>query len=479
MKNKLKYMILIGIIAIITVPVLLMAFYAVPYNDDFSTIGDVLREMEKSGKGITTSALLLTLGRFKTWGGFYTGSFLNYAINPYMRWGMPGHQITVFLTTLFFIVTLLVFVRVMMKEIFGVESRIKGLVLGTAMLVCFFDLYYYTETMYWYCTAVSYVLILAFMFWGIIWDARYINTGKKRYAVLAVLTGFLTSGGALNLVALNCEMALLLIGYEWIEKKGKRAWLYFAGSLAGGLLNACAPGNFVRNNGTAGTAQILQAIALSAEHVVHRGYYLLKYTPFLAVIAVVFLYMLKYVKLENRSIRLYHLGLLAVLIVAGGTAVAFPVMLGHGENYYPDRCLFIDDCLIYIGTFLFLLLFAQWCRNVGRNKRTVLYGFITAGMLVWGGVFWGSIAAGTENMLTVKCIKEIADGTAQKYFSYWDSALHEIKTAEDTHVVVVRKEEEHESSILQGISLTPDTGDWVNKAVAACYDKEDVQYIIE
>ena len=450
MKNKLKYMVLIGIIAIITVPVLLMAFYAVPYNDDFSTIGDVLREMEKSGKGITTSALLLTLGRFKTWGGFYTGSFLNYAINPYMRWGMPGHQITIFLTTLFFIVTLLVFVRVMMKEIFGVESRIKGLVLGTAMLVCFFDLYYYTETMYWYCTAVSYVLILAFMFWGIIWDARYINTGKKRYAVLTVLTGFLTSGGALNLVALNCEMALLLIGYEWIEKKGKRAWLYFAGSLAGGLLNACAPGNFVRNNGTAGTAQILQAIALSAEHVVHRGYYLLKYTPFLAV-----------------------------LIVAGGTAVAFPVMLGHGENYYPDRCLFIDDCLIYIGTFLFLLLFAQWCRNVGRNKRTVLYGFITAGMLVWGGVFWGSIVAGTENMLTVKCIKEIADGTAQKYFSYWDSVLHEIKTAEDTHVVVVRKEEEHESSILQGISLTPDTGDWVNKAVAACYDKEDVQYIIE
>ena len=82
-----------------------------------------------------------------------------------MRWGMPGHQITIFLTTLFFIVTLLVFVRVMMKEIFGVESRIKGLVLGTAMLVCFFDLYYYTETMYWYCTAVSYVLILAFMFW--------------------------------------------------------------------------------------------------------------------------------------------------------------------------------------------------------------------------------------------------------------------------------------------------------------------------
>lgn len=137
MKNKLKYMILIGIIAIITVPVLLMAFYAVPYNDDFSTIGDVLREMEKSGKGITTSALLLTLGRFKTWGGFYTGSFLNYAINPYMRWGMPGHQITIFLTTLFFIVTLLVFVRVMMKEIFGVESRIKDLVLGTAMLVCF------------------------------------------------------------------------------------------------------------------------------------------------------------------------------------------------------------------------------------------------------------------------------------------------------------------------------------------------------
>lgn len=35
MKNKLKYMVLIGIIAIITVPVLLMAFYAVPYNDDF------------------------------------------------------------------------------------------------------------------------------------------------------------------------------------------------------------------------------------------------------------------------------------------------------------------------------------------------------------------------------------------------------------------------------------------------------------
>lgn len=479
MKSKLKYVILAVVIALVTVPVLMMTFYTVPYNDDFSTIGDVVQKMQDSGNGITISALLLTLGRLKTWGGFYTGSFLNYAINPYMRWGMAGLQITTFLINFFFIVTVLLFAVIMLKEIVGVRSRFHGLVIGTGLLICFYDLYYYTETTYWYCTAVSYVLIVALMLWGMICDVRYMNNGKKGYAVLAALLGFLTSGGALNLVALNCEMVLLLVGYELFSKKRKRSWVYFLSSLVGGLINACAPGNFVRNSNSFGTAQIIQVIGLSAEHFLHRIYYLLKYTPFLVVLAVMFFFMLKYVSTEKIKVRFSYLILVGVLYIAGGTVVAFPVMLGHGVNYYPDRCLYIDDCLIYIGAFLLLLLFAGWCKERKTNTKKIIYIAIPVVMCIWGIWRFNSRETIMANNLTVKCIKEISDGTAQRYFSYWDSILHEIKITEDSHVVVVRKEGEHESSILQGISLTPDTGDWVNKAVAACYDKEDVQYIIE
>lgn len=59
-----------------------------------------------------------------------------------------------------------------------------------------------------------------------------------------------------KLVALNREMTLILIGTNGL-KKGKRAWLYFVDSLAGEHLNACTPGNFVCNNGTGSTTQIL------------------------------------------------------------------------------------------------------------------------------------------------------------------------------------------------------------------------------
>ncbi len=44
-----------------------------------------------------------------------------------------------------------------------------------------------------------------------------------------------------KLVALNCEMTLILIGTNGL-KKGKRAWLYFVDSLAGEHLNVCTPG---------------------------------------------------------------------------------------------------------------------------------------------------------------------------------------------------------------------------------------------
>lgn len=476
--KKWKYVILIGIIVVITAPILLMAFYTVPYNDDFATIGDVVQKMHDSGRGITYSAFLLTLGRFKTWGGFYTGSFFNYAINPYMRWGIAGHQITLFFINLFFIVSVLLFVLVILKQIFGIKSLCQRLVVGIGMLVCFLDLYYYTETNYWYCTAVSYVLIVAFMLWGVICDVLYMNTGKKRYAVLAILMGFLTSGGALNLVALNCEMALLLAGYEWLHKKGKRSWLYFASSLIGGLINACAPGNFVRNNETVGFARVTEAIGLSAEHFIQRVYYLLKYTPFLLILAILFFFMLKYVTIENIKIKFLHLVLLSVLIAAGGTVIAFPVILGYGANYYPDRCLYIDDCFIYIGTFLFLLLFVQWCKELTEQRKRIICFVIPVVMCAWIAVRFNSLENAVKINLTVKCIREVSDGTAQHYFSYWNSLLKEIQNAEEENVVVVRKNEEHESSILQGISLTSDTDNWVNKAVAACYGKEDVQYIM-
>ncbi len=79
-----------------------------------------------------------------------------------------------------------------------------------------------------------------------------------------------------------------------------------------------------------------------------------------------------------------------------------------------------------------------------------------------------------KHCLTLQSIREIADGTAAEYYVYWNSVLGEIKNADSAAVLVERGEKNRNSLILQDITLTEDSDDWVNRAVASCYKKKTV-----
>ena len=142
-KDRYINIILAALAIIIVLPILLLSFYTVPYNDDFATIWDVTQKMQNTGKGMFDSALALTIGRFENWGGFYAGSFFNYFINPYIRWGIIGHQITIFAINLVWVAALFLFIRVIMCDICKVKDWKSTLIIYIGLLLCFFDLYYY------------------------------------------------------------------------------------------------------------------------------------------------------------------------------------------------------------------------------------------------------------------------------------------------------------------------------------------------
>ena len=473
-KDRYINIILAALAIIIVLPILLLSFYTVPYNDDFATIWDVTQKMQNTGKGMFDSALALTIGRFENWGGFYAGSFFNYFINPYIRWGIIGHQITIFAINLVWVAALFLFIRVIMCDICKVKDWKSTLIIYIGLLLCFFDLYYYSETTYWYCTAVSYVLLAAAMLYGIALDIHYVVTGKKRYAFGGIICGLLASGSSLNLVALNCGLALLVVIYSIAIKKWHRSLVYFTASLLSGLLNASAPGNFVRSGGDFNIYRVMDTLFFSFTQFVFRILRLMKHSPFLLILIIMFFCMLFFKKSEDSGIRWGHLVFLAILVLIGGTVVNFPVILGYGKEYFPDRCLYVEDYVIYLGAFAFIYWMAEVCKRNHIDSKMKFNILLPVMMLLCVIVGWHNMGSNIKHCLTLQSIREIADGTAADYYVYWNSVLEEIKNADSATVLVEREEKNRNSLILQDITLTEDSDDWVNRAVASCYKKKTV-----
>lgn len=478
-KISITYIIQALCIGCILIPILLISFYTIPSNDDFSTMVDVINKMKETGEGIFGSALLLTVGRFRSWGGFYSGSFLNYAINPYMRWGITGYQVTIFLINLFWAVSLFSFTYTLLKDVFHIKSIKTCLWMYILLLTCFYNIYYYTETTYWYCTAVSYVLLTGFMLSGIVFNLKYMVTDKKKYAILGMLFGIIASGGSLNLVALNCGMALLIIGYGITIGKAKNALAYFISSLAGGILNVCAPGNFVRHGEVTDSYQITESVVYSLKHIIHRIGYLVKYTPLILIFMISFFYLLNKVDFQKIKFRFRYLIMFFGIIIVGGTIVNFPVIFGYGSNYFPDRCLYIEDYVIYLGLFICMIYFAGWCKQRELDKNIKFNIIILAVLCLYLVCGRSMVVSNIENCLSVKCSQEIIDGKVNNYYDYWCSVLNEIAESQEKNVIIEREQLTNSSNILQSISLIEDENNWVNKVVAYYYGKEKVRFLID
>lgn len=363
----------------------------------------------------------------------------------------------------------------MLDFFYNIQKFKIVLLVYTFVLFTFINSEYNTDMISWYCTMIGYVFVVACMFWGSIFLLKAIRSGKNRDIVVSSVLGFLASGGSLNVTALNCGMYLLMayLGGKMHQKR-KIPAICFMSALTGGIINAVAPGNFIRH-GT-DNYPVFRALRVAGYHVKQELQELLFHSPLILLLCIFFIIMLK-MKYDPRHIKGRSLAVLAGVIILGAVVVDFPVCLGYMENYFPDRCVWVQNCVIYIGAFVWTACLAEWMKwrfcDLRIRKDAIIC--ICIGFLLYGCNLCA--IRDISDYPTVDMIKQLVSGEIVSYVDYWEDVLKEIEYSEDSEVIVVR-EEIRSNAFIKDPDLSTDKDYETNVAIAQYYEKDSACIVI-
>lgn len=472
-------MIILEIVAvcIMLIPVFIISFYTIPSADDFVNSVTIRADLLEHHSYLS-AAFNEVIYYYKNISGYFFGAFLNFYVSPLLRGGIKALRITVFFLNLFFYSSLYFFVDELLNFFYGVKNKKINLLVYILILFAFINNQYNSEMTTWYCTLISYVFVVSCMFWGIIFFLKALKSGKSYYVVLASLLGFLASGDALNVTALNCGIYLLIsyIGFS-VYKKRKIPLICFGSALTGGIINAVAPGNFIRQGHNINPYPIMEAINVANYHGKQQIKELLFYSPFIILLFVFFIIMLKIIR-NTRSLRIWHLIIFAGIIIAGIIVVNFPVCLGYRGSHFPERCVWVENCVIYLGGFSWTACLAEWIKNRHISLK-IQKGIIRC---VYISIIFYALSLSTRRNITVyptiDMIKQLADNELTDYVEFWEEILKEIEYSEEDDVQIYRKEIK-KNAFVRYPDLTSDKDYEMNKAIAEYYGKASVVMITD
>lgn len=479
MKRQFKrdnLIILLEILAIgvILFPVIYISMHAIPAYDDFCN-AVVFKRMLNGNNSFIAEVFNQLWDYYTKWGGYLLSLAIVTFFQPFMYGGLEGLRVTILLMNLCFYYSLWFLVSTVIKAVYGVSNRKALLGIYIPVLLTFAAGSYYNEDILaWYCDVGEYVLVVSCMFWSVGFLVKALYFGKVKWIVWACVLGFLTSGGTLNVAALNCGI-FLVIGLLYCAGGGqKRKWIFlcFASALSGAILNVLAPGNYVRNGGITSGSSIITALVMAIDQSVDRLRFVFFSTPFAVILIILFVCLLIFLRGDINYKYPMPAGL-AVIMLSGIIVVNFPVFLGYG-GYFPKRCVWVEDCVIYLGSFILVFCFAGWLKKRNRGlelKRDTIMCISICCILSFCSLGGESV----EQFWMVNA--GIAKGEIREASQYWEDVLYEIEHSENDSVVIVR-DKKPESDFINDIGIIEREDSWVNLAVAEYYGKRSVSFVI-
>lgn len=462
----------LAVIVSILLPIMAISLLALPLKDDFFN-ANRMRMVLGQEYSYIKAAWSETLYYYKNVSGYFFGAFLNFFITPLLRGGIPAVRGTVLAINLFFYASLYFFTDSVLKFFFDRIDRKKILFIYIIALISVTNNYGNIETWTWYCVLIGYVFIVACMFWGILFFLKALQNDKIGYVSVASVIGFLVSGGPLNVTALNCGLFLIvgIMGY-FIYKKIRTPIICFGSALAGGLINAAAPGNFIRHEQIDMSYGIVSSLKDAMGEGVSRVIALLTSTPFVLLLVIFFIFSLKNINQAKKEWKIHPI-IILLLIFVGVMIVVFPVRLGYNAAYQPRRCIWVEDITIYIGMFGWSAYLAGWLKGRGGEFELKKEHWLCIAV---SSLFFVCSLGGIRNVEyypTVQMIRQLSNGQLKQCAEFWEGILEEIETSTERDVVIYR-----ESILGNELVLTPgmgeDTEDWENKIVAEYYGKDSV-----
>ena len=351
--------------------------------DDFSYIA-ANRSIQEQNPTLSYLHVELwsALNNYLHWQGTWFANILMYLLFGLERYGLAAFQILCFVIDLLFLLSLLFAVRevVQLFHIHESDKRFWWLFLIAAIIWAGFNTVSPAEELYWIDVVMIYTATMACGFAGIGFYLRFLRTGRRKVTlmVLAGLLGMLGCGGPLIGVAFFCAVYLLIAFVRWHDahKLFSKDTFPFYLTLLGGLINALAPGNFIRHEAESGnTYQLWNVLWITLKDVVLR-YKGLICSGFLIGICAIFI-----VIVWNRKEPLFPTRW-NPLLLWGYTfftvyITIFPFVLAYRlEDYLSDRVGYEVDLFAAILTILSVLYTAEWMKThrLAVSQNAVEYG---------------------------------------------------------------------------------------------------------
>lgn len=478
--EKAVALLVVAAVALMLVPMLVVARYNVPCADDYHYGASTYHTWQATH---SLAAVLRAAGekvaeRYVNWQGTYSAIFLMalqpavfgngfYALVPFLTLGMLAAGTCFFCLSLF-------------TKLLG-ASRWQALVLALVWLGIDTQLLpSAVQGFYWYNGAIFYTFFFGvqLFYFGLL--ARYLAMGHaSRRRSAAFLTGLCALGlflGGGNLVTafgtllvLVCVLCLLAI----MKSRQWRALLLpLAFLLAGFLVNVCAPGNSVRQQSMGDPLPAPLAVLRAVQEAVLQFD---KNLTLPILLALVFLLPVLWNAAANAHLS-FRWPLLFFVFTFGLYAAQFCPTWYALKQAGPARLL---DIIFYsaffwmaVNLFYFLgwLQRRLWAENgaVPQGRYTIGFVAVTAALLAVSCFAMRDML----NFTSIQALNALRTGQAQQYHAEFEAR---VEILEDTAQpdAVLQPYSVH-PRILYFDDATSDAADWRNGAIAYYYGKHSV-----
>ena len=474
-KSIKKYIPFVVAALVMIVPVLIYAAQSVPGYDDFTNATADRQYWAAEGSSFFGS-VLHTKDVYLTIGGYYFAAFINFFVSPLLRWGITGLrvvnitiQISFFLSTFFLVHT---FVS---KKI--CKNSFLSWVVYLSLLFLITNVNYSHELSSWYCVLIAYVTPLSIMMFNlglvVLYDSKE-PLNKKKLAIISLLA-FLVSGSGLNITALNCGLFFLITVYHLIfRRKNNYIIIPFLCALIGAIINVIAPGNYDRLAITSNNHSFFVSLKATVIDTLKMLEYIVLHTPFMAIAVILLIFILRYGVFKNNIVSGYHVAVGAIIPIVGTIIVNLPVYYGYANNYFPPRCVFVQDMTFFILVFFWLLHFAGWLQNRIQVKSVsleALFIAVTSCLLFVVAICDGLTG---DNVLPTRYMTgSLLSGRLNQAVEFQEGILEEIEDT-DEEIVILHRDTSIQDKYFAIVGLQPQSDSWINKSVSEYYGKKSI-----
>lgn len=453
------------------------AYYTVLYDDDFShactyLLVDFFEMPNEYPFEHLIRSLLYARGIWLFWQGTYFSMFIQALLCPLNGSGMTQLRIVMVLNAFLILVTFLVFVYIMLHEVFKKNDMIF-LVICMSILWIFTNSKEYTEIYNWYSGATSYSIPLICLFCSLILYFLFAKYNKRIYFVLSIIFGFCAMGGSLCVAAAGCFILLIILIGFFLENKiiSSRLLCVFICYMSGAVLNVSARGNFIRHASYGEDLRIFDAMSETVKFYYGEIQWLFTKTPML-LLAVVFVVLginlSSQMKIRVKSYLFCSVCMLVIPIV-----ISYPVVLAYnGIEYFPNRCQFVVDLFLEFSVWNFFL--AIGCAyniyyNEKLTKKLLVYVITIAVVIVSCGQ--------RENYSRIinEYRESISSGSLATYYKECVTLYDYLENSTENEIILDGYPEKID--FFGGIYISQDKNHWVNQAIATWYDKDSIVVI--